>query len=663
MYYKLFDVCLLANARKIFCQKLYWVCIFSVAAVVIGSASASAQITLPTIFRDSMVLQRGKPIDIWGKASPQEKLSVQFNGSITTTKANANGEWKMQLPTQNAGGPYTMQLKGKNTITLHDVLVGDVWFASGQSNMVHQMNIHDVTYAEEIATANYPQIRQFLVPNNPVLTGPETHANTSYWAPAVGEQVRPFSAVAYFFAKQLYERYKIPIGIINSSVGGTPIEAWTSEAGLQSFADISTVIQRNKDSAYINSFKQANAQSAGSSAQQPTDKGLQEKWFATAYKPIGWRNINIPGYWEDQGIRNLDGVVWYRREIDVPASMAANDAKVFLGRIVDADVLYVNGAQVSNTTYMYPQRRYKLPSGILHAGKNLFVIRVSNQNGKGGFVPDKPYQLISNSDTVDLQGNWQYKVGEVFAPRNAGAGNGISLQNQPTALYNGMVAPFVPYGIKGFLWYQGESNAGRPSNYLALQKALVQDWRKQWQQPSLPFLYVQLPNYMDVNYTPEESNWALMREAQGKALSVPNTAMAVAIDLGEWNDVHPDNKKAVGDRLALAAQKMVYGENIIASGPMFEKASVQNDKIVISFTHTGTGLTTNDGGMPDNFAIAGDDKKFVWANARIEGNTVVVWSKTVAAPRYVRYAWADNPHNANLYNKEGLPASPFRTDE
>ncbi len=625
-----------------------------------------ATVTLPQLVRDSMVLQRDAKVNIWGWASPKEKISISFQSKKYKTVADATGNWLITLNPMKAGGPYTMKIVASNHITLSNILMGDVWFCSGQSNMVHQLNIHDVTYADEIANAIYPEIRQFLIPTLTSLEEPKDHLPDGEWKAAVGEAVRPFSAVAYFFAKKLYEKYHVPIGIINSSVGGTPIEAWTSEEGLKSFPSIVNTIEKNKDSAYVNGLnRRAFAANANRGPKQPQDKGLTGaiKWYDVNYQPKNWRTINIPGYWEDQGIKNLDGVVWYRRTIDIPASMTGKTAKVFLGRIVDADVLYINGRQMGSTGYQYPQRRYNIPAGLLHAGKNVFVVKVTNNGGKGGFVPDKPYCLFTGKDTIDLKGYWQYKVGEVFVPQAGGFGGGISAQNQPTALYNAMVAPLINYTIKGMVWYQGESNAGRPQEYGALQKALIADWRNKWKEGDIPFLYVQLPNYMEVNYLPEESNWAFMREAQLNALSVPNTGMAVAIDLGEWNDIHPDNKKSVGDRLALAAEKIAYGEDIVSSGPYYQSATIDGNKITLQFTDMGSGLVVIDGEPLSEFSIAGADKKFVWAKAKIEGDKVVVWNDEVTDPKYVRYAWADNPDNPNLYNKEGLPASPFRTDK
>jgi sialate O-acetylesterase len=627
--------------------------------------TACCQVRLPRLVRDSMILQRDAPIKIWGWASPKEKIKISFQNKNYKTITGADGKWLLMLAPMKAGGPYTMDITGKNKISLKDILLGDVWFCSGQSNMVHQMNIHDVTYANEIATANYPQIRQFLVPALNSLQGPKDDLPGGNWNAAVGEAVRPFSAVAYFFAKNIYEKYQVPIGIINASIGGTPIEAWTSEEGLAAFPALQTTIQKNKDTAYVNESNRKAFSGNTNSATQSQDKGLTEmpKWFETNYVSKAWHNINIPGYWEDQGIKDLNGIVWYRKEIDVPASMIGKVSKVFLGRIVDADVLYINGKQVGKTTYQYPQRRYNVAPDLLKAGKNIFVIKVTNNNGKGGFVADKPYYLFAGNDTVDLKGTWQYKVGEVYEALNVFTGGTINAQNQPTTLYNAMVAPLINYTIKGFLWYQGESNTGRAEEYAKLQPAQIADWRNKWQQGDLPFLFVQLPGFMDYNYLPAESQWAQLRESQLKSLSVVNTGMAVAIDLGEWNDIHPDNKKDVGERLALIAKKLAYKESIVCSGPLFQSATIDGNKIIISFTNTGSGLITNDGEALSEFAIAGADKKFVWAKASIEGNKIIVSGEEITNPMYVRYAWADNPVNPNLYNKEGLPASPFRTDK
>ena len=625
--------------------------------------AAFSQVRLPAIVSDGMILQRDAPIPLWGWASPGEKVTVQFDKKKYTAKTDAAGKWQVELAALPADGlSHTLTVTGKNRITVKDILLGDVWFCSGQSNMVHQMNLHDVTYARDIAAADFPHIRQFWVPNSSNLVGPAETLSSGEWVSALGDQVRPFSAVAYFFARTLYQKYGVPVGLINASWGGTPIEAWVSEEGLKDFDSIVPVLLKNKDTAYVNQTNRAAAQA--SRPRPSSDLGLQStpKWYQNAYRPKGWKPVNVPGYWEDQGIRNLDGVVWYRREIDVPASMTGKPAGVWLGRIVDADEVYINGQRVGGYTYMYPQRRYKVADNVLQPGKNLMVVRVTNYGGKGGFVPDKPYALFAGKDTLDLKGTWQYKVGEVFEPTGPKP-QAIALQNQPAALYNAMVHPLIRYNIKGVLWYQGESNTARAAEYDALLPALIHEWRRRWQKPELPFIFAQLPGFMDYNYLPAESNWARHREATLKGLKIPYTAMTVNIDLGEWNDVHPDNKKSVGERMALAAFHLAYGENLVYSGPIYRSARIEGHKILISFEHTGGGLVTADGEAPAEFAIAGEDKKFRWAQARIQGDKIVVWNDEIPNPKYVRYAWADNPVNPNLYNREGLPASPFRTDQ
>ncbi|MDP4151233.1 MAG: sialate O-acetylesterase [Bacteroidota bacterium] len=645
-----------------------------VAAFLMAVMVTAAQVRLPRLIRDSMILQRESGIQVWGWASAGEKVSVKFREKTYRARTNEAGKWMVRLPPSPAGGPFTMEISGKNKILLHDILIGDVWVCSGQSNMVHQMQLHSVRYHDEVEHANYPEIRQFWIPTLTDLNGPREDLPTGYWKSANPVDVRDFSAVAYFFAKTLYDKYHIPIGLINASVGGSPIEAWTSEEGLKPFPDILKTVEKNKDSAYINGFNRrrpgGSGGAGGGGMSRTEDKGLAGPvhWYDPAYVPKGWKQIGIPGYWEDQGVRDLDGSVWYRKEIDLPAPVTGVAAKVFLGRIVDADFLYINGQLVGNTTYMYPQRRYPVPAGLLKAGKNLFVVRVINNGGKGGFVPDKPYCLIAGSDTIDLKGYWQYKVGEVFPPRRGfggggGGGFGFSAQNQPAALYNAMLAPVTHYTVKGFLWYQGESNTGRAAEYAKLQPALIADWRNKWQEGELPFLFVQLPGFGDYSYQPGESQWAALRESQMSSLSVPNTAMATAIDLGEWNDLHPDRKKEVGERLAMGAEPLFHGKTVVTPGPVYRASTIKDDKMIISFDGAVDGLTTNDGEDPQEFAIAGADKKFVWARARIEGDKVVVWSETIKDPKYVRYAWSDEPVDPNLFNKQGVPASPFMAGE
>jgi sialate O-acetylesterase len=632
-----------------------------------------ANIKLPALVSDGMVLQRDTRLIIWGWATPGEKVQIIFNKRTVNTITDTEGNWKVSLPPMKAGGPYSMKVKGNNIITINDILIGDVWFCSGQSNMVLNMERVKEKYPDDIADANFPEIRNFFIPTVSDVASVHKDLPPGKWVKASPENVLGFGAVTYFFAGSLYKEYKIPIGIINSSVGGTPIEAWTSEEGLKDFPRLKSRIESLKDTAYLNPILRAAARRPDAGKRLPVNPRLMDKgtsgpkpWYDISYVPEAWHKFWLPGYWDDQGVKGLNGVVWFRKEVDVPEAMTGKPAKLFMGRIVDADQVYVNGVLSGSISYQYPPRRYNLPSSLLKPGKNIIVVRVTNNSGKGGFVPDKPYFLVAGKDSIDLRGSWLYKVGQVLRPVTLKPGTGnptITMQNEPTGLYNTMVAPAINYRLRGFLWYQGEANSGKPGEYEQLLPALISDWRNKWQMGTLPFLFVQLPNFMEVQYLPSESQWAELRFGQLKSLSVPLTAMAVTIDAGEWNDIHPLEKKVVGERLALAARKLAYNEKIVWSGPIYKSSATEGDSIRIEFDHVGGGLVAKGGGDLNYFSVAGADRKFVWAEAKIENNHVIVWSSEIKKPVYVRYAWADNPEGANLYNVEGLPASPFEASQ
>jgi len=632
--------------------------------VLFTVSRVAAQVRLPQLIGDKMVLQRDIPLKLWGWAAPSERIELKFAGHSYKARAGADSNWEVHIPPMKAGGPYTLDIRATNHLVVSDILIGDVWFCSGQSNMVIPMERVKEKYPEDISGADFPQIRNFFVPTMADIMAVHNDLPHSVWKEANSTNVLAFGAATFFFARDLYQKYHVPIGIINSSVGGTPIQAWMSKVGF--FGMPAYLVQ-------IGNFPQEKNLAESLRRTVPTDRSIEHpdlgmagavKWYSPEYAPIGWHPFWLPGYWADQGVKGLNGVVWFRKEIEVPAEMAGKPAKLFVGRIVDADETYLNGVKVGNITYQYPPRRYEVPAGLLKEGKNLLVVQVTNTSGKGGFVPDKRYELTDGVTHIDIRGDWQYKVGQVFPPQRVTGGPSFSEQNEPTGLYNTMVAPAIRYGIKGFLWYQGEANSGSPHEYRKLLPALIADWRAKWKEGDIPFLFVQLPNYMEVQYSPSESQWAELREAQLDALSVPHTGMAVAIDAGEWNDVHPLDKKDVGDRLALEAERLGYGDSsVVASGPIYQSARVEGNTVVLSFTGIGSGLMSKGGSELQQFAIAGADKKFVWADARIEGDHVVVSSPDVSEPLYVRYAWADNPEGANLYNKEGLPASPFRTDK
>ncbi|GGG49809.1 9-O-acetylesterase [Hymenobacter glacieicola] len=623
----------------------------------------NAQVRLPRLVSDGMVLQRDTKVNIWGWAAPGEKVVLQFNGQTYQTAAGKDGKWQLSLPALKAGGPYQLDITASNRITLKDVLVGDVWLLSGQSNMETPMLRLRDKFPEVIAQAANPRIRQYEVPMAYTLQKPRTDVAGGKWIAADPQTVLQFSAVGYFFAKEINAKYQVPVGLIKDAVGGSPAEAWLSADALRQFPKYVQQADKYRDSAQVAEQRRQEGAAVTSWYQRlyQADQGEargQQKWSAAEYDARGWASMNVPGYWANQTpLGPVNGVVWFRKEVEVPAAMVGQPSRLELGTLVDADSTYLNGQLVGTTGYQYPPRKYEVKPGVLKAGKNVVVVRLISNGGRGGFTLDKNYQLRAGGQTIDLRGPWQYKLGATLPPTPGTT----PFQFQPGALFNGMIAPVLPYALKGVLWYQGESNAGRPQDYQALMTSLISDWRTHFQRPDLPFLYVQLANFMAVKSEPGESGWAEVREAQRRTLAVPRTGMAVALDAGEWNDIHPLDKQTVGHRLALAAQQVAYGEKKgVASGPLYQSMQVSGNKVTLRFSSVGSGLMAKGGGPLRHFAVAGPDKKFVWAQAQIDGNTVVVWSDAVPAPVAVRYAWADNPEGANLYNKEGLPASSFQ---
>jgi sialate O-acetylesterase len=632
--------------------------------LLFSCTSLFGQAKLPAIISDGMVLQRDSEVNIWGWAASNEEISVHFIDSTYATRANHHGEWSVTLTGLKAGGPYSLQVKASNVVAVNDVMVGDVWVCSGQSNMELPMKRVSPIYGSEIANSENPNIRHFYVPQSYNFNTPQKDLPSGVWKSATPKNVLDFSAVAYFFGKALYDKYKVPIGLINSSLGGSPAESWMSEEALKTFPTHYAEAQRFKDSSLIRQIEsQDDARiAAWYTLLNQKDQGYadpQKIWLNPDLNTSDWSSMKIPGYWASTALGNVNGVVWFRKKINVPFSMTGKEATLILGRIVDADSVFINGLFVGTTSYQYPPRRYTIPPNILKVGDNTIVVRVISNSGEGGFVLDKAYEIDAADTAIDLRGVWQYRLGAAVEP----LASQTFIRWKPLGLYNAMIAPLLNYRMKGVIWYQGESNAGRPVEYRELLPALIRDWRNHWKQGDFPFLIVQLPNFMEAKSDPSESNWALLREAQRRALSLPNTGMAVTIDIGEWNDVHPLDKKDVGNRLALAAQKAAYQEQqVVYSGPLYQLMRIEGNKMVLTFTNIGSGLMAK-GGALKCFAIAGADKKFTWADAKIENDNVIVSSSKVLNPVAVRYAWADNPDGANLYNKEGLPASPFRTDE
>ncbi len=632
----------------------------------------ATNVLLPALFSDHMVLQRQAPVPIWGTADANGELLIQFRDQVKLVRVDINGRWRIDLDPEQAGGPDDLLVVGGDTIRITDVMVGEVWIASGQSNM--EWPVSRVTNAEEeISLANHPGIRLFTVPKK-VSFVPLNQVESDGWHLCTPQTIRDFSAVAYFFGREIHLSQNIPVGLINTSWGGTPAEAWMSKSALVDYPHYLEMIGEGEmastDPESLQVFYERLTTAYEKGMQDwlnfviEHDEGMNEQpWYNTDYDADDWREIDVPGIWEDAEIGNYDGIIWFRKEIEVPASWRMDSLTLELGPIDDNDDTYINGELVGSTQSYNTDRVYTLPGELFHSGKNIIVIRVLDNTGNGGFwgKPDQMKLVSGKGDILPLSGKWTYKHGvdpELVPNKGTMPRRPHYL---PIVLYNSMIHPLLPYAISGAIWYQGESNAGAAYEYRSLFPAMIRNWRDAWSQGDFPFYYVQLANYRAIKEMPAESDWAELREAQMMTLSLENTGMAVIIDIGEADDIHPRNKQDVGMRLALNARHYLFGENIVYSGPTYKSHVIENSKILIYFDHTGSGLMKKGETGLTGFAIAGADRKFFWADARIDGETVVVSSESVTAPIAVRYAWADNPI-CNLYNQEGLPASPFRTD-
>ncbi|MBC9932721.1 sialate O-acetylesterase [Chitinophaga qingshengii] len=615
-----------------------------------------AQITMPKVFGDSMVLQREQPIPVWGQASPGTPVTGTLGAAYAKTVTGKDGKWMLRFPAAKAGGPYTLKVSGGNVaIEFKNVLIGDVWLASGQSNM--EWPVKDAKdAAKEIAASNWPQIRFLVVKQRKSLT-PQQDITDEKWKACDPATTGNFSAVAYYFARKVHQEQGIPVGIIQSTWGGTPVEAWTGREGLLASPITRARVLAN-DTLEVADFVQdsLNLVRFWDIIYHPQNNAAQEV-PADTFNDAAWPQVQMPALVGDFG-GPYEGIVWMRKKIGLPASFAGKALTVELGHPEMNYSLYVNGHEICKTVWSAsPFHHYTVPAAMLKSGENVIALRIAMLWGGGGLNPPADSIYVTDGTTrVSLAGTWRYqKDAETPAPHIR------NYQCYPAVLYNAMIHPLIPYAIKGVIWYQGEANEYAAFDYRQLFPGLIKDWRIRWTQGNFPFLYVQLANFKKIKPEPSESEWAEVREAQAMTLSQPNTGMACIIDLGEAGNIHPANKQEVGRRLTLVAGKQVYHRQGIASGPAFAGFKKEPHRIRIRFTNTGAGLTVRDGHALTGFAIAGEDKRFYWANAVIEGNEVVVSSEQVLTPTAVRYAWADNPV-CNLVNSAGLPAIPFRTD-
>lgn len=645
--------------------------LFTSLALLLQSRVAAADVTLPKLVSDGMVLQARAPLHVWGNAADGENVTVTLRGKQAKARAEG-GRWSATLPPLEPGGPFEMTIAGKNTIVIHDVLVGEVWLCSGQSNMEFPLSSAADAKADIDAPAD-PLLRMFSV-GRQLAAAPAADVAAGRWEQATPEARGHFSAVGYYFGRALRAARKVPVGLIHSSWGGTPAEAWTRREALtrwglpdEAFAVLAPPnadVQRSYERR-LEAWK-----AAGSPRGELDDPGVAaaaKGWAAPDLDTSDWRTMTLPVAWEKRGADlEVDGGIWFRKEVNVPAAWAGHDLELQLGAIDDTDTTYFDGVQVGATprdvpTHWQVRRRYRIAASAVHAGRSVIAVRVWDHGGEGGFMGPMAEMSLALADAdgkISLAGDWRFnpEYTRPTMPQPPGLN-----QNQPSVLYNGMIAPLLPYAIAGATWYQGESNTGRANQYRALLGAMIENYRSDWHEPAFPFLIVQLAPYQAIDAEPRESDWAALREAQDRvAREVPRTATVVITDVGDEKDIHPTRKKPVGERLALAARKVAYGEKIVASGPTFRAAAVEGGTIVVSFDNVGKGLEAR-GGALTGFAIAGHDEKFVNADAVIRNASVVVSSPRVPSPAYVRFGWANYPV-VNLWNKDGLPASPFRTD-
>ena len=630
------------------------------------SLHLTAEVTLPQVIGSHMVLQRNAQVKIWGWADKGERVTVTMAGQSVRTKTNKEGTWEVILDPMAAGGPYEMQIEGKNSLTLEDVLVGDVWICSGQSNMEWPVYNSD-NAEEEVSSADYPRLRLFDVPHN-VRLMPVDDIPEAQWAPCTPESVYNFSAVGYFFGRDLHRELDVPIGLISTNWGGTNVETWTSremsmtdpemKAGVESIDGMNIEAMAAKQE----QERRELLASLGELGSGTVDG--EPVWAREDLDLSNWNEMEVPGLWEGKGLPGVDGVVWFRKTVTLNGEQAGSDALLSLGAIDDSDRTWINGVEVGQMQNQYDKARiYRIDPGILKEGVNTIAVRVEDTGGGGGFWGSPEEMFLKAGDrSVPLSGVWLFRVSSEGFRLNAQST--VNPNSKPTLLFNGMIHPLLNYRVLGAIWYQGESNAGRAYRYRTLFSNLIRDWRNQWENPDMGFYFVQLANYMQPKDEPGESEWAELREAQTMALSLPKTGMAVTIDIGNANDIHPRNKQDVGKRLALAALHGTYGKEVVYSGPVFQSMKVEGNRAILEFDPMGTGLEVRDKyGYVKGFAIAGEDQVFHWARGLQQGNSIILWSDRVETPVAVRYGWADNPDDVNLYNQEGLPASPFRTDQ
>ena len=608
------------------------------------------------LFGDNMVLQRGKPETIWGWSDPGDSVRVEIGDHTATAIADADRHWQLKIDLPAAGGPYTVKISGHQTIELHNVMVGDVWLCGGQSNMGLPLRFTKDA-DDEIKKANYPDIRFFTVQGGPAYHRVDVVGGS--WSAVSPETAAWMSAVGYYFARRVQQNVHVPIGLVVDAVGGSPAEAWASETALHPLHDFDVPL------AELVRLKAENAPAYGNYVMHWYDRydvGQKENWAAPNFDDSLWKPVPIPGGFKELGVPQTPAVVWFRKEITLPNPLPAGRAMLYLGEIERMDTVYINGKSVGGSAWVENPRVY--PATGLEPGRNIIAIRVLKTKPDGGFLskPDVLRLELGDHSSIPLAGEWKAKLSVDARPPQQLP---IAYENwpiMPTVLYEGMLAPIAPLSITGAIWYQGEQNSPRGFQYRRLLPAMIADWRSLFGQGNFPFYIVGLPAFTKHSTLPVDGDdWTETRESQAiAAATVPNSCLAIIIDTGDANNIHAKEKEPVGDRLARCALAKHYGEKIAYAGPTLKSVKRLKGSIRLHFAHHDGGLVAK-GGKLEEFSIAGEDRKWVWGVAHIDGDTVVVSSPEVPRPTQVRYAWQSNP-KATLFNGAGLPAVPFRTD-
>ena len=640
------------------------------------SLEAVAKISLPQLFQSGMVLQRDKAIPVWGKADAGEMVTIRFNKKKYVTTAGINGKWRIDLPKMKAGGPYTMTV---GDIVLTNILIGDVWLLSGQSNIDVTIERVYPQYTQEIDTYENSNIRLFRVQNETDTHGVRDDIKPTpiNWKPLNKQNAWLFSAVGYFLGKRMQEQTKVPQGIIVNSWGGTPIEAWISADSLQ--PDYPLLVKKTQlyqNDSYVKAQAQANmeADRQWQKLLNEQDPGIEQNWTAPDFDDADWQTVNQ--YTTDWALspkskRPIIGTIWLRQHIQVDKAHAGKPARLLLGTLFDQDITYLNGKEIGHTYYQYPPRRYDIPEGMLREGDNVITVRFINKYGMAHFIPEKPYMLAFGddrkslnplpTDVIPLSENWQMHLGTEMPSCPSGD---ISLQNLPTTLYNAVLHPLAPYALSGVVWYQGESNTGHPAPYADYLKKMVGCWRDLWHDQQMPFVIVQLANYdgrqqsgfprpITPQTEPMNSGWAQLREAQRiVAKADPRAELAVINDLGETVDIHPLRKKEVAERIGIGFDRLVYHHKVALS-PEVITAAVKEGQVILTLDQP-----IQEGNLYE-FEVAGEDGIFHNVTAQGAKNTVLLDCASLSAPTAVRYAWKDNPLKANVRSLSGLPMSSF----